>query len=144
MSGTDAAAGGGFELHPRLAADTYPIKDLALSRVLFMNDSRYPWVILVPKRPNIVEIHDLAEADRLQLMTEISAASEALTSLFETDKINVGALGNIVPQLHVHVLSRRQSDAAWPGPVWGVGEAIPHGEEERVQMIRKIAAALSA
>ncbi len=144
MPSSDAALGGEFTLHPRLAADTYPIKDLALSRVLFMNDNRYPWVILVPMRPGIVEIHDLAEADRQQLMTEISVASETLAALFETDKINVGALGNIVPQLHVHVLSRRQNDAAWPGPVWGVGEAVPYSGEERIQTIEKIAAALTA
>ena len=142
MPSSDAATGGGFKLHPRLAADTYPIKDLALSQVLFMNDSRYPWLVLVPMRPDIIEVHDLAEADQLQLMTEISAASKTLATLFETDKINVGALGNIVPQLHVHVLSRRRTDEAWPGPVWGVGKTIPYSDAERIQTIKKIAPAL--
>jgi diadenosine tetraphosphate (Ap4A) HIT family hydrolase len=115
-----------FELDSRLAADTIPLGSLSLARVLLMNDARYPWLILVPQRPDLVEIIDLPAADRLMLMDEVSAASETLRSLFQPDKLNVGALGNRVRQLHVHVLARYQSDAAWPGPVWGVGEARPY------------------
>jgi diadenosine tetraphosphate (Ap4A) HIT family hydrolase len=115
-----------FTLDPRLDADTIPLGRLALSRVLLMNDSRYPWLILVPEQPDLAEVIDLSEADRITLMQEIAAASEALKALYSPDKLNVGALGNRVRQLHVHVLARFQSDAAWPGPVWGVGQAQPY------------------
>lgn len=122
VSGGDGD-GGDLELHPRLAADTLHVTDLALCRVLLMNDSRYPWLILVPRRAEIAEIHELSVSDQGLLMAEISNSSETLAARFRPDKINVGALGNIVPQLHVHVIARRQSDSAWPGPVWGVGDA---------------------
>jgi diadenosine tetraphosphate (Ap4A) HIT family hydrolase len=115
-----------FQLDPRLDADTIPLGRLTLSRVLLMNDARYPWLILVPERPDVTEIIDLSVADRVTLLHEVSAASEVLRSLYQPDKLNVGALGNRVRQLHVHVLARYQSDAAWPGPVWGVGEAQPY------------------
>ncbi len=112
-----------FILDQNLDRDTIPLGRMALARVLLMNDARYPWIILVPEKPDLAEIIDLAEEDRQQLMREIAAASEALKALFNPDKLNVGALGNRVRQLHVHVLARFQSDAAWPGPVWGVGQA---------------------
>ncbi|MGL5137791.1 MAG: HIT domain-containing protein [Beijerinckiaceae bacterium] len=115
-----------FVLDPRLDADTIPLGRLPLSRVLMMNDARYPWLILVPKRPELAEIIDLDATQRIQLMAEIAAASEALTAAHGPDKINVGALGNIVRQLHVHVIARFVSDEAWPGPVWGKGTAIPY------------------
>lgn len=115
-----------FALDPRLAADTIPLGRLALSRVLLMNDARYPWLILVPERPDLAEIIDLPVADRITLMSEISAASEVLRAMHQPDKLNVGALGNRVRQLHVHVIGRFQSDEAWPGPVWGVGTARPY------------------
>jgi diadenosine tetraphosphate (Ap4A) HIT family hydrolase len=115
-----------FLLDPQLEADTYYIGDLPLCRVLLMNDARYPWLILVPQKPDLAEIIDLAPVDRQQLMAEISAASEALKNLFNPDKLNVGALGNRVRQLHVHVLARFVSDESWPGPVWGVGKAQPY------------------
>jgi diadenosine tetraphosphate (Ap4A) HIT family hydrolase len=116
----------GFLLDPRLDADTIPIGRLELCRVLLMDDARYPWLILVPERNDLAEIIDLPEADRALLMREIAAASGALRSLYRPDKLNVAALGNRVRQLHVHVLARFESDAAWPGPVWGVGEAVPY------------------
>lgn len=112
-----------FSLDPRLDADTLPLGRFALSRVLLMDDARYPWLILVPERPDLAEIIDLGEEDRAQLMREVAAASEALKALFSPDKLNVGALGNRVRQLHVHVIARFASDRSWPGPVWGVGEA---------------------
>jgi diadenosine tetraphosphate (Ap4A) HIT family hydrolase len=115
-----------FSLDPQLDADTYGVGVLPLSRVLLMNDARYPWLILVPQKPGLAEIIDLAPSDRQQLIIEISAVSEALKTLFNPDKLNVGALGNRVRQLHVHVLARFVSDASWPGPVWGIGTAQPY------------------
>jgi diadenosine tetraphosphate (Ap4A) HIT family hydrolase len=115
-----------FILDPKLDADTMVLGRFALSRVLLMNDARYPWLILVPQRPYLAEIIDLSEPDQMQLMREIAATSQALKALFNPDKLNVGALGNRVRQLHVHVLARFVSDAAWPGPVWGVGQAQPY------------------
>jgi diadenosine tetraphosphate (Ap4A) HIT family hydrolase len=109
-----------WTLHPQLAADTVPVGDLALSRVLLANDANYPWLILVPRRPAVTELIDLAESDRLRLVAEIDAAARALKSTTECEKLNVAALGNVVAQLHVHVIGRHHSDKAWPRPVWGV------------------------
>jgi diadenosine tetraphosphate (Ap4A) HIT family hydrolase len=112
-----------FALDPRLAADTLPIGDLKLSRALLMNDARYPWLILVPRRAKLSEIVELAAQDRAALIEEVAAASAFLRALPRVDKLNVGALGNVVRQLHVHVVGRAVGDPAWPGPVWGAGEA---------------------
>jgi diadenosine tetraphosphate (Ap4A) HIT family hydrolase len=131
-----------FSLDPQLDADTLPIGRLPLSRVVLMNDARYPWLILIPAKPDLVEIIDLAEADRQQLMREISAVSEVLKAQFNPDKLNVGALGNRVRQLHVHVLARFVSDAAWPGPVWGVGQAQPYPPHMAGVVLDRITAAL--
>jgi diadenosine tetraphosphate (Ap4A) HIT family hydrolase len=109
-----------FALDPRLADDTVPVTDLALCRVLLARDASYPWLIMVPRRAGMVEIVDLGEADRIALMQEIAAVSEALRATVPCDKLNVAALGNSVPQLHVHVIARQHDDAAWPGPIWGV------------------------
>lgn len=108
-----------FVLNERLAADTITLADWPLCRVLLMNDAGYPWLILVPRQAGLTEIHQLSAGDRSTLIEEIARASRALESKFEPDKINVGALGNLVPQLHVHVIARFRSDPAWPGPVWG-------------------------
>jgi diadenosine tetraphosphate (Ap4A) HIT family hydrolase len=110
-----------FALDERLVADTIAIGDLELSRLLMMNDARYPWVILVPRQANLSELIDLDARNRAILMEEIAAVSQALIALPGIDKINVGALGNIVRQLHIHVVARRIGDEAWPGPVWGAG-----------------------
>ena len=117
-----------FDLHPKLEADTKQVLDLPLCRVLLMNDCRYPWLILVPRRPDVREIHGLDATDRFQLMEEIAGCSAALEREVEAFKMNVGALGNMVPQLHVHVIARFENDPAWAGPVWGVGEAEPYTE----------------
>ncbi len=127
-----------FALDPRLAADTIEIGDLALSRVLLMNDARYLWLVLAPRRENLRELFDLDSADRAVLIEEIAAVSAALAASPGVDKINVGALGNIVRQLHVHVVARRLGDAAWPGPVWGAGAP----ERYEAQEARKIAQSL--
>jgi diadenosine tetraphosphate (Ap4A) HIT family hydrolase len=108
-----------WSLHPQLAHDTVPVGDLALSRVLAMNDANYPWLVLVPRRAGTVEIIDLDAPERMALIAEIAQASAGLKSLTRCDKLNVGAIGNIVPQLHIHVVARRRDDSAWPRPVWG-------------------------
>ncbi|WP_106476178.1 HIT domain-containing protein [Phytohalomonas tamaricis] len=129
-----------FELHSRLAADTAPIASLPLCHVLLMNDARYPWVILVPAVANIREIYDLTHSDQTKLWQEITAVGETLMTHFNGDKLNIGALGNQVPQLHVHVIVRFGDDAAWPGPVWGQGQAVPYDEpllSQRVSELRQ-------
>lgn len=108
-----------FALDPRLAADTRPVCDLALSRLLMMTAVDHPWLILVPRRPDLVEILDLDAADRALLFDEITRVADALRAETEADKLNVAALGNVVSQLHVHVIARFRSDPAWPNPVWG-------------------------
>ncbi len=128
-----------FALDPRLAADTWLIGDLALSRALLMNDARYPWVILTPRRPGLVEITDLAADERAMLMEEMALAGAALGAWPGVEKINVGALGNIVRQLHAHIIGRRAGDAAWPGPVWGVGAAVAYEPVERERRLAWIA-----
>jgi diadenosine tetraphosphate (Ap4A) HIT family hydrolase len=115
-----------WSLHPQLDKDTVPIGDLPLSRLLLSKDANYPWLILVPRQAEAVEIVDLDPADRARLMTEISQVSEALKDITGCDKLNVAALGNQVPQLHVHVIARRKTDAAWPRPVWGVASALDY------------------
>jgi len=111
--------------------------------VLLMRDSRYPWVILVPVKPDLRELHDLEAADRARLIEEIAQVSRVLERLFRPDKVNVGALGNIVTQLHVHVIARRVGDSAWPGPVWGHGPALPYSAEAQVAMQNRLIAALA-
>ena len=119
-----------WSLHPRLERDTAPVGDLALSRVLAANDANFPWVLLVPRRTGAVEIIDLDETDRAQLMVEIAQVSAALKRLTGCDKLNVAAIGNLVSQLHVHVVARWSGDAAWPGPVWGAMPATPYASGE--------------
>ena len=126
-----------FALHPRLEADTVFAADWDLSRVLLMNDARYPWLILVPRVAGAVEIFDLFHTDRTTLMEEIVRAAQALKAISGAQKINVGALGNLVPQLHVHVVARSAGDAAWPGPVWGQGSAVAYEESARAALIAK-------
>jgi diadenosine tetraphosphate (Ap4A) HIT family hydrolase len=116
----------GWSLHSQLAADTVPLGNLPLARVLLMRDAHYPWLILVPRRLEATEIIDLAETDQTQLTREIAAAGRALRAATGCTKLNVAALGNIVPQLHVHVIARRTDDAAWPQPVWGVLPPAPY------------------
>ncbi|MBF0094205.1 MAG: HIT domain-containing protein [Alphaproteobacteria bacterium] len=117
-----------FVLHPRLAADTVPLLVWPLCHVLLMNDSAYPWLILVPARPDIGELHQLSAGDRAVLIEEIARAAEGLAETTGAHKINTAALGNVVPQLHVHVIARFRHDPAWPRPVWGVHPAVPYAE----------------
>jgi diadenosine tetraphosphate (Ap4A) HIT family hydrolase len=115
-----------FALDPRLQADTQHVVSLPLCDVLLMNDARYAWLILVPRRTGAVEILDLPSATQQQLWQEINRVATALRECVPCDKLNIGALGNIVRQLHVHVIARKEGDAAWPGPVWGHGRAQPY------------------
>lgn len=118
-----------FELDPVLAGDTADLGSLGLCRVLLIRDARYPWLILVPQLAGLVEIGDLARDDRIRLMDEIEAISAALAELYAPDKINTGALGNIVRQLHIHIVARNEGDPAWPGPVWGHSPAVAYADE---------------
>jgi diadenosine tetraphosphate (Ap4A) HIT family hydrolase len=115
---------GSWFLHPQLCNDAAPIGDLALSRVLSINDAQYPWLVLVPRRPNVSEIADLGD-DATMLMTEITQVSRVLKDVTRCDKINVAAIGNVVPQLHVHIVARWKRDPLWPKPVWGVAVSRP-------------------
>jgi diadenosine tetraphosphate (Ap4A) HIT family hydrolase len=131
-----------FVLHPHLAADTQWLCDGPLSCILLMNDARYPWLILVPRRPAITELHELPAEDRSVLIEEIARASAALKARPGIAKVNVGALGNIVPQLHVHAVGRVPGDAAWPGPVWGRGKRIPYAADRLQSLAQELRAQL--
>jgi diadenosine tetraphosphate (Ap4A) HIT family hydrolase len=127
-----------FALDPRLEADGIFVADWSLSRVLLMNDRRFPWLILVPRLDGLSEIHELPPRERGELVEEIARASQALSALFTAHKLNVAALGNAVRQLHVHVVVRRQDDAAQPGLVWAAKPAVPYGEAEREAIVAKL------
>jgi diadenosine tetraphosphate (Ap4A) HIT family hydrolase len=118
-----------FKLHHRLQEDTVEIVRLELSLVLLMNDSSFPWLVLVPEREGVQEVYELNSEDRFVLIEEIAAVSEIIRQLYSPDKINIGALGNLVPQLHIHVIGRFRTDHAWPGPVWSSGPARPYQTE---------------
>ncbi len=119
-----------FALDPRLQQDTLPIGDFPLCRLLLSNDSNYPWFILVPRRDDISEIFQLDGADQQQLWKETTALAETLKDSFDADKLNVAALGNVVSQLHMHVIVRKRDDAAWPAPVWGKLQAKPYNADQ--------------
>jgi diadenosine tetraphosphate (Ap4A) HIT family hydrolase len=127
-----------WTLHPQLASDTVNLGDLPLCQVLVIQDANYPWLLLVPRRPDVVEVLDLDEVEQAQLMTETTRVARALREITKCDKLNIAALGNVVPQLHVHVIARRKTDAAWPRPVWGVVPPVDHDPEELKQFISAI------
>ncbi|MFZ5670262.1 MAG: HIT domain-containing protein [Pseudomonadota bacterium] len=124
-----------FELDPAFPATSHALGDLFLCHARLQCDARWPWIILIPRRPGARELEDLTDADRVRLMDEVVAAGAAARALGEAtgrpvEKLNVGALGNITPQLHVHVVGRREGDAGWPGPVWGFGLKEPYRPED--------------
>jgi diadenosine tetraphosphate (Ap4A) HIT family hydrolase len=131
-----------FHLHPQLEADTAQIADWGLSRVLLMNDARFPWIILVPRRAGLSDLHDLKHAERMVLIEEIDRASAKLKSFTKAKKMNVAALGNMVPQLHVHIIARQDNDAAWPKPVWSVGSAVAYEQGVKAALVEKLRTAL--
>jgi diadenosine tetraphosphate (Ap4A) HIT family hydrolase len=108
-----------FQLHPRLQQDCFSVGQFTLSRILMMNDNQYPWFILVPQRKGIKEIYELSPSDRQLLMDESCLLAKTMVELYRPDKLNIAAIGNLVPQLHVHHVARYQTDIAWPGPIWG-------------------------
>ncbi|KAF0109500.1 MAG: diadenosine tetraphosphate (Ap4A) hydrolase-like protein [Hyphomonadaceae bacterium] len=127
-----------FKLHAQLQQDTILIADLALSKLLIMNDSRYPWFILVPRIENAVEWHNLSEQHQSQLFTETMQVAKIVSAMPNIKKINIGALGNVVSQLHVHIIGRNARDEAWPKPVWGIGNAVQYEAEAAATLIAKI------
>jgi diadenosine tetraphosphate (Ap4A) HIT family hydrolase len=133
-----------FTLHPRLAGDAIELARWPLSLVLLMDDGRFPWLILVPQRANLREIHDLPAAERAVLVEEIARAGRLMQSAFRADKINTAALGNQVPQLHVHVIARFTGDAAWPNPIWSHGPRRPMSAAERAERISALRAGLES
>ncbi|MFZ5723216.1 MAG: HIT domain-containing protein [Pseudomonadota bacterium] len=134
----------GFILHERLAADTVRIGSLPLSELLLMNDARFPWCILVPRRDGMRDAIDLEPADLDQLHRESVALQHALRDIFAPDKLNVAAIGNLVPQLHVHHVARYRTDSEWPAPVWGRGTAQPYATAIRAERIARLQAATGA
>ncbi len=131
-----------WSLHLQLEQDTVAICDLALARVLLANDANYPWLILVPRLPGIIELIDLEENAQIQLLGEIAKVARVLKTITECDKLNIAALGNQVPQLHVHVIARRRNDAAWPKPVWGIKPALVYEADRREMLLNSLRALL--
>ncbi|NVK55448.1 MAG: HIT domain-containing protein [Alteromonadaceae bacterium] len=127
-----------FELDPVLAADTLHVGDLPLCRVLLMNDSQYPWLILVPRRPGVVELTDLSDADYQQFCNESRHVAIELMAIYNGQKMNIAALGNVVSQLHIHHVVRFHDDAAWPAPVWGKLPAIPYSKEKSQHQLAQL------
>jgi len=127
-----------FTLDARLQNDTLTLGQFGLSRLLLSKDKRYPWCILVPQVDNIQEAYQLSEDQQAQLQQESSALGQTLMALFEGDSLNVAALGNVVSQLHVHHVVRYKNDPTWPGPIWGVGDAVTYSDQELLTMADKI------
>jgi diadenosine tetraphosphate (Ap4A) HIT family hydrolase len=127
-----------LQLDPRLESDTAALGESSLCLYRLMDDARWPWVILVPMRTGVTEIHQLDETDQMALLRESGAVARALAEEFEADAMNVAKLGNVVAQLHLHHVVRHRSDPAWPGPVWGCGERVPYGARERDAMCARL------
>ncbi|WP_305816270.1 HIT domain-containing protein [Photobacterium leiognathi] len=132
-----------FTLHPRLESDTTVLGDFPLSRVLLSKEALGPWIILVPRVDELREIHHLPEQDQVQLMRESSAVATLLENDYQAEKINVGALGNLVPQLHLHHIARFSNDIAWPGPIWGNTDGTQRSDELQAALAEELRAELS-
>jgi len=132
-----------IKLNPQLEKGSIPLGEFQLCSLLLINDSNYPWFILLPNRENISEIFQLSPSQQQQLMLESSFFSRILIQVFNADKINVAALGNVVPQLHIHHIARYKNDACWPDPVWGAVAGIPFTEKQKKNVIKKLKAVLS-
>ena len=128
-----------FELAPELERDCIALADWPLCKVLLLNDSQYPWFILAPRQPGLKEIIDLSESDQIVFIKESAMLSKLIQDVFSPDKLNVAALGNMVPQLHVHHIARFKNDAAWPAPVWGQFPAKPYSNEQIGEIINQFA-----
>jgi diadenosine tetraphosphate (Ap4A) HIT family hydrolase len=125
----------GFELDPRLERDTILVSSMPMCELLVMNDARYPWAILVPRIAGARELHDLKPADGAVVWAEVMKIAQALSTWPRVGKINIGALGNMVPQLHIHIVGRHANDPAWPGPVWGHSPRVPYENDEAPEFI---------
>ncbi len=132
-----------FVLHERLEADTVFLTDWPLCRVLLLNDANYPWLVLVPRRDGVSEIHELDQSDRETLVEEMADAAHRLQNHFKAHKMNVAALGNVVPQLHVHVIARFTDDPAWPRPIWGVVPGTPYDPDALAARLADLRALLA-
>jgi diadenosine tetraphosphate (Ap4A) HIT family hydrolase len=130
-------------IHPQLANDCLLLGRFTLSHLLLMRDANYPWCILVPDREGVAEIYQLSEADQQQLLRESSQLSLAMAAAFSPDKLNVAALGNVVPQLHIHHIARYKTDAAWPAPVWGRVALKPYAEDELAAVVQSLKSRLA-
>ena len=127
-----------FRLHSRLSQNCIELGSFRLCRLLLMNDSRFRWFILVPQKPEVTEIYQLSDADQIQLIKESSLMAKRLAKCYEADKMNIAALGNVVPQLHINHIVRYRNDTAWPDPVWGVGKPVSYAEYERGEVIARL------
>ncbi len=127
-----------FQLHPFLERDTIFVQDLPTAQLLLMNDRRYPWLIIVPTIPGAREIHDLTREQQIEVLDTITKVSRTLQEIYDPDKINIGALGNIVEQLHIHIIARTTSDPAWPGPVWGHSQAIVYDDDQIKHVVNSL------
>ena len=128
-----------FTLHPQLEKDTLPVGDLALCRVLLMNNQQFPWLILAPRRDNIRELFELSKTDYQTCVDEMRFVLEQFAALTNADKMNMAALGNMVPQLHIHIIARYKTDAAWPNPVWNSGvSSLPYQATEAERWIHTL------
>ncbi|MBQ4845703.1 HIT domain-containing protein [Pseudoalteromonas sp. MMG005] len=128
-----------FELAPELKRDCIELVDWQLCKVLLLNDSQYPWFILVPRIDNLKEIIDLSQSQQSLFWSESAKLSELLREVFNPDKLNIAALGNMVPQLHVHHIARFTNDIAWPNPVWGLHPAVPYSNEQLISLKKALA-----
>jgi len=127
-----------FKLHPRLQADCFLVGHLALCELLMMNDTHYPWFVLVPRRPDLNEIYQLSGPDRQLLLVESCVLSETLQTIYRPDKLNIAAIGNLVPQLHIHHVARYRTDIAWPAPIWGKLPPEPYTQKQADSRIRQL------
>ena len=131
-----------FFLHTQLAQDTFFVKDLKLSKLLLMNDARFPWVVLVPREEGVKDLIDLLPSSQRTLLGEINRVSMFMKRHFNTEKLNIATIGNIVPQLHIHIVARTSKDAAWPKPVWGYGEALQYADGKELSIVAALSAAI--
>jgi diadenosine tetraphosphate (Ap4A) HIT family hydrolase len=127
-----------FQLHPKLAADTHFVRELENCQVLLMDDARYPWLVLVPQVADIRELYELSDDAQQQTHRAVMHTAQSLAQHTKADKMNIAALGNQVPQLHIHIIARHETDAAWPGPVWGVGQAQPYAATDLETILGKL------
>ncbi|MSP52398.1 MAG: HIT domain-containing protein [Alphaproteobacteria bacterium] len=131
-----------FVLDPQLVVDTVPLGEFALSGVHLMNERRYPWLVLVPKRAGARELIDLTPSEQMALVGEIDRVCRAIKPLFNPDKLNVATIGNVVAQLHIHIVGRYRIDPAWPKPVWGASSRLPYEADSLARRVAELRAAL--